>query len=355
MKKTRVLIVDDSALIRGVLSEIVNAQPDMEVVAVAADPVIARERIRALDPDVLTLDVEMPRMHGIDFLEKLMRLRPMPVVMVSTLTEEGASVTLRALELGAVDFVGKPRIGISDGMQASAAEIVDKIRIAARARIRRTPARTERPRPPAATGLPSRADTRRIIVMGASTGGTEAIRVILEELPADVPAILITQHMPPVFTRNFAQRLNDLCALTVKEAAHGEPILPGHAYIAPGGRHLVMERKAGGYVTALLDCEPVNRHKPSVDVMFRSAAAVAGPAAIGVLLTGMGKDGAAGMLEMKHAGALTFAQHEATCVVYGMPREAVKLGAVDDVLPLGTIASRLIELVTQTPQAVPSP
>ena len=346
MKKTRVLVVDDSALIRRLLSEIVNAQPDMEVVAAVADPIAARERIRELNPDVLTLDIEMPRMDGIDFLEKLMRLRPMPVVMISTLTEEGAGVTLRALELGAVDFVGKPRVGIDDGMQESAAEIVEKIRVAARARIgRRSPPAAARRIPRPVSGPAPRAG--RLVVIGASTGGTEAIREVLSGLPSSSPPVMITQHMPPVFTRNFAQRLNQLSELEVKEAEDGEPVIAGHAYVAPGGRHLVVEKSGAGFVTSLLDTEPVNRHKPSVDVLFRSVARHAGENAIGVLLTGMGRDGAQGMLEMKRMGAFNIAQNEATCVVFGMPGEAIKLGAVDEVMPVGRIAARLIDRLSE--------
>ncbi|MEW5881768.1 MAG: chemotaxis response regulator protein-glutamate methylesterase [Pseudomonadota bacterium] len=347
MAKTRVLIVDDSALVRSLLTEIINREPDMEAIGAAPDPLVAREMIRTSNPDVLTLDVEMPKMDGLDFLERLMRLRPMPVVMVSTLTERGAEATLRALELGAVDFVAKPRIGIAGGMRELARDITDRIRAAAQAKLhRRVCAPDATPPEGQATAKPrpasySRLSTEKLIAIGASTGGTEAIREVLTRLPADSPAVLITQHMPPGFTRSFAQRLDSLCRITVREAEHGERVLPGHAYIAPGGRHMRLARSGSNYIVAIDDSEPVNRHRPSVDVLFRSVAANAGPNALGVMLTGMGKDGAAAMLEMKRAGSFTIAQDEATCVVFGMPKEAIALGAVDEVLPVTRIAERL--------------
>ncbi|MCS6944908.1 MAG: chemotaxis response regulator protein-glutamate methylesterase [Sutterellaceae bacterium] len=346
MNKTRVLIIDDSALVRSVLTEIINREPDLQVVGAAPDPLVAREMIRALTPDVLTLDIEMPRMDGLDFLERLMRLRPMPVVMVSTLTERGAEATLRALELGAVDFVTKPRLGVADGIEQMAREICDKIRIAARARMfRRAAAPPPAPGPAAKLSVQRlpRLSTEKLIAIGASTGGTEAIRAVLEHLPADAPAVLITQHMPPGFTRSFAARLNSLCRITVSEASDGERALPGHAYIAPGDRHLRLARSGSNYVLALDDGPPVNRHRPSVDVLFRSVAQHAGPNAIGVMLTGMGKDGALAMREMKEAGSYNIAQDEATSVVFGMPREAIAVGAVDEVLPLQRIGPRLVE------------
>ncbi len=346
--RKRVVIVDDSALVRALLGEIVNAQSDLEVVGTAADPYQAREVIRATNPDVVTLDVEMPRMDGLDFLERLMRLRPMPVVMVSTLTERGADVTLRALELGAIDFVAKPRIGVAQGMREAGREICDKIRIAAQAR----PLRRTAP-PPAAAGTTaagpkplatfSRAGTEKLIAIGASTGGTEAIREVLTTFPADSPAVVITQHMPGGFTTSFARRLDGLCSMRVKEAENGERILPGHAYIAPGGRHFSIRRSGTNTLSVVSDEEPVNRHRPSVDVLFRSVAKFAGPNAIGVMLTGMGRDGAAAMLEMKRAGAGTYAQDEASCVVFGMPKEAIALGAVDHVLPLGQLGAAVVE------------
>ncbi|HEX7156098.1 MAG TPA: chemotaxis response regulator protein-glutamate methylesterase [Burkholderiaceae bacterium] len=347
MAKTRVLIIDDSALIRSLLTEIINQQPDMQAIGAAPDPLIAREMIRSMNPDVLTLDVEMPRMDGLDFLEKLMRLRPTPVVMVSTLTERGADVTLRALELGAIDFVAKPKIGIASGIQSLADDICEKIRVASRARMHRHVGAGSVPgaAPDAARPVQrfSRVSTEKLIAIGASTGGTEAIREVLMRLPPDSPAVLITQHMPPGFTRSFAARLDSLCKISVCEASDGERVLPGHAYIAPGDRHMRLARSGANYVVAIDDGDPVNRHRPSVEVLFKSVAAVAGANALGVMLTGMGRDGAAAMLEMKHAGSFNIAQDEATCVVYGMPKEAIALGAVDEVLPVTRIAARLQE------------
>jgi two-component system chemotaxis response regulator CheB len=285
-------------------------------------------------------------MDGIDFLEKLMRLRPMPVVMVSTLTEKGSDTALRALELGAVDFVAKPRLDIVNGMRDYAREITDKIRIAAKARLRQRPATAGIPHPAAAAALPALANraasTEKLIVIGASTGGTEAIKDVLVRLPADSPGVLITQHMPEAFTRSFAARLDGLARLSVKEAVHGERVLPGHAYVAPGHSHLLLKRSGANYVTELSQAPPVNRHRPSVDVLFRSAANCAGANALGVILTGMGRDGAAGMLEMKQAGAWNVAQDEATCVVFGMPKEAIAAGGVDEVLPLHEIPCRVM-------------
>ncbi|KLR59615.1 chemotaxis response regulator protein-glutamate methylesterase [Diaphorobacter sp. J5-51] len=353
--KIRVIVVDDSALVRSLLSEIINRQSDMECIGTANDPLIAREMIREKNPDVITLDVEMPRMDGIDFLGRLMRLRPMPVVMISTLTERGAEVTMRALELGAVDFVAKPRVGLSSGLNELAAQIVDKIRVAAVAHVRRAPARSAAaivhpdagaataPAPaPAASALLGRVSTEKVICIGASTGGTEAIREVLIHMPADSPAIVITQHMPPGFTTSFAARLNSLCQITVKEAVNGERILPGHAYIAPGGRQFYLARSGANYVAVVDDSPPVNRHKPSVEVLFKSAASVVGRNAYGIMLTGMGGDGAAAMREMRDAGSYNYVQDEASCIVFGMPREAIAHGAADEVLPLSQIAQALI-------------
>jgi len=350
MDKTRVVVVDDSALVRSLLAEIINREPDMQCVGVASDPLVAREVIRSLDPDVITLDVEMPRMDGLEFLARLMRLRPMPVVMVSTLTERGAEATLRALELGAVDFVAKPKAGVADGLRLLASDLTEKLRIAASATVRRAPAA------PAATAAatastqtrlapPSigRLSTQRVVFIGASTGGTEATRELLMALPPDAPAVVITQHMPPGFTRSYAARLDGLCRIRVKEAEDGERILSGHAYIAPGGLHLSVERSGANLVARVCDGEPVNRHKPSVEVLFKSAARVVGQNALGVMLTGMGADGAKAMREMRDAGAYNVAQDEASCVVFGMPREAIAAGAAHEVLPLAQIAPRLIE------------
>ena len=350
-KKIRVIVVDDSALVRSLLAEIINRQNDMECIGTAHDPLIAREMIRELNPDVLTLDIEMPRMDGIDFLGRLMRLRPMPVVMVSTLTERGAEVTMRALELGAVDFVSKPRVGLASGLQDLAGQIVDKIRVAAVAHVHRmqrpaaatatTPVKAG-PAPVSSASLIGRVSTEKIIFIGASTGGTEAIKEILVQLPADCPAIVITQHMPPGFTTSFAARLNSLSQITVKEASHGERILPGHAYIAPGGTQFSITRSGANYVAVVDDGPPVNRHKPSVEVLFKSGAAVVGRNAFGIMLTGMGADGATAMREMRDAGSYNYVQDEASCIVFGMPREAIARGAADEVLPLNQIAAALI-------------
>lgn len=353
--KIKVVIVDDSALIRGLLSEIINGQPDMQAVGAAPDPLAAREMIRALNPDVITLDVEMPRMDGITFLENLMRLRPMPVVMVSSLTQRGADVTLRALELGAVDFVAKPKVDVAGSLVEYTDELIAKIKMAAGARVS---ARTSAPRAPMQVDPRRSADavlpvssakrvlrtTDRIIAIGASTGGTEAIRELLEVMPPDAPAIVISQHIPAAFSKPFAERMNRSSAMAVCEAQDGQYILPGHVYIAPGDQHLLIERDGARYRCKLSNGPHVNRHRPSVDVMFRSVAQNVGPNATGVILTGMGDDGARGLKEMMDAGAPTVAQDEATSVVWGMPGAAVKLGAAQYVLPLQKIAAEVLEL-----------
>ncbi len=358
----RVVVVDDSALVRSVLTALINRCPDLSVVGTASDPYEARETIRALNPDVITLDVEMPRMNGLEFLEKLMRLRPMPVVMVSTLTERGAQTTLQALELGAVDFVAKPVLSQRAGLEALAEEITQKIRAAAGARIGRrpvaVPAGAAGPQMAQGAGpgasMASAAALRRapgapvryadrLLAIGASTGGTEALREVLSALPADFPGIVIAQHMPAGFTASFAARLDSLCALRVTEARDNERIEQGHAYIAPGGRHLAVERLGTGWVTRVLDTEPVNRHRPSVDVLFRSVAQAAGARAMGMMLTGMGADGATAMRVMRDSGCHNLVQDEASCVVFGMPREAIAAGAAHEVLPLAAMARRLIE------------
>ncbi|MBK5939753.1 protein-glutamate methylesterase/protein-glutamine glutaminase [Halochromatium roseum] len=346
--KIKVLCVDDSALIRDLLTEIINSQPDMQVVAVASDPIMARDLIKRYNPDVLTLDVEMPRMDGLDFLERLMRLRPMPVLMVSSLTQSGSEVTLRALELGALDFVAKPSIGIRRGMIDYTEEIAEKLRAAAHSRPRRAPHR--RDPPPTRLKAPM-ISSEKLLIIGASTGGTEAIRQVLEPLPASSPGILITQHMPGGFTRSFAERLDRLSQVSVKEAEEGERVLPGHAYIAPGDQHLKLARSGANYVVKLDDGPPVNRHRPSVDVLFHSAAEYAGRNAIGVILTGMGKDGAAGLLEMRNAGAPTIAQDEASCVVFGMPREAIALGGACEIMALNEIPARMMALAAASGRA----
>ncbi|NRB56598.1 MAG: chemotaxis response regulator protein-glutamate methylesterase [Salinicola sp.] len=338
----KVLCVDDSALIRDLMTKIIDSQPDMTVVATAPDPLVARDLIKQHNPDVLTLDVEMPRMDGLDFLERLMRLRPMPVLMVSSLTKRGSEITLKALELGAVDFVAKPEVGIREGMLEYAGMIADKIRAAAQARPRRQdrPAESGRPREVLKAPMLS---SEKIIIIGASTGGTEAIRQVIEPLPANSPAVLITQHMPGGFTRSFAERLDRLCRVTVKEAEAGERVLPGHVYIAPGDWHMRLSRSGANYVIALDDGPPVNRHRPSVDVLFQSAADCAGRNALGVILTGMGRDGAAGLLKMREAGAHTVAQDEASCVVFGMPKEAIALGGATETIGLPDIAGHLVQ------------
>jgi two-component system chemotaxis response regulator CheB len=345
----RVVVVDDSALVRSLLAEIINRQPDMACVGTANDPLIAREMIRDLNPDVITLDIEMPKMDGIDFLGRLMRLRPMPVVMISTLTERGAEITMRALELGAVDFVAKPRIGLADGIKELASQIVEKVRIAASAHIRRL-APTQHGTAGGDAGganisastLLGRVSTEKLIFIGASTGGTEAIKVILTRLPADSPGIVITQHMPPGFTTSFAARLDSLCQITVQEAVNGARVLPGHAYIAPGGKQFRVDRSGANYICVVEDAEPVNRHRPSVEVLFKSAAQVVGRNAFGIMLTGMGNDGAKAMKEMRDAGSYNYVQDEASCIVFGMPREAILHGAADEVLPLTGIAPALL-------------
>jgi len=349
--KIKVLVVDDSAVVRGLLSRAINSQPDMTVIAVASDPIAAIERLKASTPDVLTLDVEMPRMDGLKFLEKLMRIRPLPVVMVSSLTGRGAEVTMRALELGAVDFVAKPVAADAESLAAYTEEVADKVRAAAAARVSRKTARatggTELPARGAAPLSVARNPaliSDKTIVIGASTGGVEALREVLVPLPQEMPPILIAQHMPGGFTRTFAQRLDANCGIHVKEAEDGEFLAQGSAYIAPGDWHMLVERKQGRLAIRLSDGPPVNRHRPSVDPLFRSAAQIAGPKCIGVMLSGMGADGAQAMLELREMGAHNIAQDEASCVVFGMPKQAIAAGAVHDVLPLREISARLIEL-----------
>jgi two-component system, chemotaxis family, protein-glutamate methylesterase/glutaminase len=351
----KVLIVDDSALVRKLLGEMLGRDREIQVVGAAADPYAAREKIKQLNPDVITLDVEMPRMDGITFLENLMRLRPMPVVMVSSLTQRGADVTLRALELGAVDFVAKPKVDVAGSLVDYADELIAKVKVAATARIN---PRAGAPRPlslqvdprrtadavlPAGVGGRVLRTTDRIIAIGASTGGTEAIREVLAALPADAPAIVISQHIPAAFSKPFADRMNQSSAMAVCEAMDGQYILPGHVYIAPGDRHLLIERDGARYRCRLNDGPHVNRHRPSVDVMFRSVAQNVGPNATGVILTGMGDDGARGLKEMAESGAHTIAQDEASSVVWGMPGTAVRLGAAHQVLPLHRVPEELLQ------------
>ena len=341
----KVLIVDDSAVMRALLTEALSEAPDIQVVGAAPDPIVAREMIKTLSPDVLTLDVEMPRMDGLDFLGRLMRLRPMPVVMVSSSTERGSESTLQALELGAVDYVPKPRADTPAQLRQYGEEVREKVRAAYSARLRpaaRITAVTGKPDHAALPALSSRIQDRHLIAIGASTGGTEALRAVLCSLPREVPGIVMVQHMPDTFTGSFAKRLDSLSQLTVVEARGGERILPGHAYLAPGHSHLRVKRTPAGLVTELEASAPVNRHRPSVDVLFDSVAEQVGAHASGVMLTGMGKDGAHGMLAMKRAGAWNIGQDKNSCVVYGMPREAAEIGALNEVASLNDIGARLM-------------
>ncbi len=356
MSKIKVLIVDDSALVRKILTEILNSDKEIEVVGTAQDPLIARDKIKQLKPDVITLDVEMPRMDGVTFLRNLMRLHPLPVVMISSLTEKGADITFDALEAGAIDFVAKPKIDVKDGLQEYTEEIVEKVKSASKAKVGMVSTSSATTIPvekklsadsviQKKTGKKRFKTTDQIIALGASTGGTEAIKEVLIQMPPDSPGIVISQHIPEAFSGPFAERMNGVSAMTVCEAKDGQQILPGHVYIAPGSHHLLVERNGAQYICRLNDGERVNRHKPSVDVMFRSVAQNVGPNAIGVILTGMGDDGAKGLLEMKETGAKTMVQDEKTSVVWGMPGSAAKLGAADNEYPLNQIATNIVKLV----------
>jgi two-component system, chemotaxis family, protein-glutamate methylesterase/glutaminase len=339
-RPVRVLVVDDSALVRALMSELLGDDPGIEVVGTAADPYIARDKIKQLSPDVLTLDVEMPRMDGLTFLSNLMRLRPMPVVMVSSLTEGGAKVTLDALALGAVDFIAKPKIDVARGLAEYRSVLVEKVKQAARARVNRiAPTKSA-----AYDGPIAYRTTDRLLAIGASTGGTEAIREVLAQMPADAPATVIVQHIPAAFSGPFAERLDRHSRMTVAEAVDQQPLLAGHAYVAPGGRHLRVVRSGARWICRLGDDDPVRRHRPSVDVLFQSVAAHAGRNASAALLTGMGDDGAQGLLALRRAGARTVVQDEASSVVWGMPGAAVALGAADDVVPLPQVAHRLLSV-----------
>lgn len=341
MAVIRVLIIDDSAFVRQVLTEVMSADPSIEVVGAASNPLVAREMIKALNPDVLTLDIEMPQMDGLTFLEKVMTLRPMPVIMVSSLTQRGAEVTLKALEMGALDFVAKPTVGLIDGLPALRDEIVSKVRAAALAKVRPLSGRKATPLPhaPGVTFNTS----EKIIAIGASTGGVEALQELLTAFPPDSPAMLVTQHMPAMFTAAFAKRLDKICAVSISQAENGERVLPGHVYIAPGGYHLELARNGANYVCRVHEEPAISGHRPSVDVLFRSVARAAGPNAVGIILTGMGKDGALGLREMRNAGAATIGQDEATCVVYGMPKAAHECSATQRELPLGKIAAYVLQ------------
>ncbi|MCW2275798.1 chemotaxis-specific protein-glutamate methyltransferase CheB [Rhodoblastus acidophilus] len=356
-KPIRVLIVDDSASVRQTLTQILSHDPDIEVMAAASDPYVAARRIMEEAPDVITLDVEMPHMDGITFLKKLMAQHPIPVVMCSSLTTDGSETLLQALEAGAVDIIVKPKIAAADALAESAVTICDVVKAAARARPRAGGARKPQARqgygepapkltadamlPPARAGAMAKT-TEIVVCVGASTGGTEALKDFLLGLPANAPGMVIVQHMPEKFTAAFAKRLDGLCEVSVKEAEDGDPVLRGHVLIAPGGRHTMLERKGARYHVSVREGPLVSRHRPSVDVLFRSAARAAGPNAVGVIMTGMGDDGARGLLEMKQAGAFTIAQDEATCVVFGMPKEAINLGGVDRVVGLDAIAREVL-------------
>lgn len=351
MKKIQVLVVDDSAVVRQVMCDILNSDPEIEVVATAGDPFQAAERMADHVPDVITLDVEMPRMDGLTFLQKLMSQHPLPVVMCSSLAETGSETALRALELGAVDIITKPKIGVKQFLDESRIQICDTIKAAAMAKRRPIAARhviapklnadavIEKPNSKAMIQT-----TEKVVVVGASTGGTEALRVFLEALPHDVPGMVVVQHMPEKFTRSFADRLNETCKVTVKEAKDGDTVIPGQVLIAPGSFHTLLKRSGARYYVEVKEGPLVSRHRPSVDVLFRSAARYAGKNCVGVIMTGMGDDGAQGMLEMKQAGARTIGQDEATCVVYGMPAQAMKLGGVEREYPLEQIAREVLKL-----------
>jgi two-component system chemotaxis response regulator CheB len=346
--KTRVLIVDDSAVVRQTLRDLLSSDPEIEVIATAGDPFVAAERISEQTPDVITLDIEMPRMDGLTFLKKLMAQHPIPVVICSSLAEEGAQSTLRALEYGAVEIITKPRLGTKQFLEDSRVILCQAVKAAAAARL--SPVRPSHAVEPKLTAdaILSPAThamaetTEKVVVIGASTGGTEALKTLLEALPPDAPGIVIVQHMPELFTRAFANRLDGLCQIAVKEAETNDTVLRGRALIAPGNHHMLLKRSGARYYVEIKDGPLVCRHRPSVDVLFRSAARYAGQNAVGVILTGMGDDGARGMLEMKEAGAITLAQDEASCIVFGMPKEAIKLGSVEKVLPLASMAGAIL-------------
>lgn len=350
MTRTKVLIIDDSAVVRQTLTEILSSDPQIQVVGSASDPYIAVERLKEVVPDVITLDVEMPRMDGITFLKKLMSQHPIPVVMCSTLTEEGSQTAFKALEYGAVDIIQKPKMGIKQFIEESRILICDAVKAAALTKRKKTPSASFHvaPKLTADAVLPKVINksmiqtTEKVVTIGASTGGTEALKAFLEVLPEDAPGMVVVQHMPENFTRAFANRLNTTCRVTVKEAENDDTVIRGRVLIAPGNKHTLLKRSGARYYVEVKEGPLVSRHRPSVDVLFRSTARYAGKNAIGVIMTGMGDDGAKGMLEMKEAGAYNIAQDEASCVVFGMPKEAIKLGGVDRVLPLGMIAKEII-------------
>ena len=348
-KKIRVLIVDDSALVRQIMQGILSEDPHIEVIAAVPDPFVAAEKIRDEVPDVITLDIEMPRMDGLTFLQKIMTQHPIPVVICSSLAESKSETALKALEYGAVEIIQKPRMGMKQFIEESKVRICDAVKAAAAASPKLRPkTRTVEPKLTAdaiiekPTGRAMIQTTEKVVVVGASTGGTEALKVFLETIPVDGPAIAVVQHMPEHFTSSFARRLDDLCRISIKEAEDDDTLMPGRALIAPGNRHMLLKRSGARYYVELRDGPLVSRHRPSVDVLFRSAARYAGRNAVGVIMTGMGDDGAKGMMEMKTAGAFTIAQDEQTCVVFGMPHEAIRLGAVDKILPLERISTEVL-------------
>ncbi|ESQ92810.1 protein-glutamate methylesterase/protein-glutamine glutaminase [Asticcacaulis benevestitus] len=343
----KVLVVDDSALMRQMLTTVLSSDPGIVVVDTASDPLIARDKIKRCAPDVITLDIEMPRMNGLEFLRRIMTLHPMPVIMISSLTQAGTDVTLKALEMGAVDFIGKPLGFITDGMEAMRDDIIAKVKAAALSRVRVRQA----PNPPKSIPLPAASFSGRVIAIGASTGGIPAIASILQDMPSNAPPIVITQHLPEIFTARFAERLNTQCAISVTEAQDGEPLLMGHAYIAPGGQMMRLAKARQGVVINITQEPKVNGFCPSVDVMFDSVAETFGPRAVGALLTGMGQDGARGLMRMCQAGAVTIGQDAESCVVYGMPRAAYEMGAVTHQLPLSRIPSMLLTLCTKPSNA----
>jgi two-component system, chemotaxis family, protein-glutamate methylesterase/glutaminase len=351
MKKIKVLIVDDSAVVRQTMSSILSSDPAIEVIGTAGDPYIAATKIGVEVPDVITLDVEMPKMDGLTFLKKIMSQHPIPIVIISSLTNKGAETSMRALEYGAVDILSKPELATKAFFEESKIRICDTVKAAAQVKPRRRSATSIEVKPKLSSDAVIQKKTRsmiqttdKVIAVGASTGGTEAIKTFLEEMPLDAPGIVIVQHMPEIFTKSFAARLNQICRITVKEAENGDTVIRGRALIAPGNKHMLLKRSGARYYVEVTDGPFVNRHRPSVDVLFRSTAQYAGKNSIGVIMTGMGDDGAKGLLEMKEAGAKTIAQDEKSCVVFGMPKEAIKLNAADKILPLEQIGSFLLQL-----------
>ncbi|HOO36721.1 MAG TPA: chemotaxis response regulator protein-glutamate methylesterase [Deltaproteobacteria bacterium] len=355
MKKTKVLIIDDSALVRKLLKDILSSDPMIEVVGTAPDPILAIRKIKSLTPDLITLDIEMPKMDGLTFLAKLMRSQPMPVLMFSSLTQKGAEATIKALSLGAIDFIAKPTVKLSEGIEGLRSELITKVKAASGAKLKKAIAPPMLEVPPKhgmdaiikAQKVPPAREGEKVLVIGASTGGTVAIEQILNKLPADAPPTLIVQHMPPVFTNSFAKRVDTISRMSIIEAQDNDLLKRGVALIAPGGMHMILNKGPRGYYVTIKDGPPVNRHKPSVDVLFRSAANTLGSNAVGIILTGMGDDGARGLKEMRSAGAFTIAQDEDSCVVFGMPKVAIEMEAVEKVLPLGSIAQFALNMTKQ--------